>query len=281
MMDLEDEGAELEQEGEPGPRTHIIESYPLPPVFCVDDPKMNQDTAHPIEVVLVSKKGKDRQFSYVDFRPIEKLQTLDDLLDQFGPGTFLLSGRLIDRRTIVLVRMQTVGHEESEEYRPAHALAPQASGGMDLAKLIASLSALAGPVIALLQQNAEARRAEARAAQEREQRHHETLMQTVVQCLNARMGDIEGLANRGGAGAGGGGGSANTYRQAMEDALALIETLKGEGDTDSRVLDLLQSFATGAKQGQGADPSAIAQAAQMIQAAQSMQQPPNPNGQTA
>lgn len=244
------------------------EGYPLPPLFVSDDGG-NANTTQHIDTVLVSKKNeKTKRLDYIDWRPVEQMSTLDQLLEQFGPGEYLVSGRLLDRRTIVRARMVSVG---ATDVREAQAMLPPQPREFNFEKLATGIAAAVAPVLAfvtsMMERGAIARDKERELDRQRisEDRARteamfEKMMTMVTTTLGARHEDtgalVQALLSAKTESPGGGPTEAKAYKEGQADALEMLAALKEGGvlgpDSETQVIDLLKSFAAGANEGKKA-----------------------------
>lgn len=242
-----------------------VEGFEVPTILLPDD-REDTPSEKKIEVILVLKKLK-QGLTYLGWKPIAELQSLDDLMHIYGSGTYMLQGRAMDMRHNIRQRVVSVGAEEDSQSGGRPALPPPRYE-VDIAKIVATVVTALTPILGLFQQADERRRSEAREVREREaDRDRETRererearereLAMLTQTLSSRNVELsellKGLLAQSGATTGGAS-DAKAYRTGQEDALALLATLKetdmlGDG-TETKILDLMQSFIVGGKQAQ-------------------------------
>lgn len=244
--------------------------YELPPIFVTADGD-NSATVKKIEVVYVYKKLPSKQISYIDWRPIAELSDLKDLLEQFGAGTYCLQGRAHNRVATVKQIYHTVGSDTAAEIIPSRG-AP-ARGELDVAKLATGIVAIASPILAIMTDLMDRRdkaRAEDRHREEerrsderrREDDRNQAFMTTMSQLMTARNSDLEAMVRAGNearvvAAAPPAARLNDAFQDGQASVLEIIRTVKEEGlageDMESRVLGIVEAFATGKKKADADD----------------------------
>lgn len=269
--ELDDRGITEGDVDEIDPRDgkEVITTWDLPPIFVSGNDASDLPTTRRIEVVFVSRKNAAKELAYIDWKPIEQLEDISQLLDIFGPGTYRVQGRASDRKTVVKQIFHTVGAETQEvlSHRERAALersarAPQ----LDLTQIVAAVTAIATPVLGVLGTLMDRRDAARREERERDEKRAEMFMTTMTQLMNARNSDLEHMLKASQRPS-----SANTpaeaYQEGQAATLELIQAIKDQGlageDSESKLISLVEAFMTGKTK---ADAEAVA-AAQAAQAA--------------
>jgi hypothetical protein len=231
----------------------------LPPIFCRDGEDA-ATTDEPIEYVYVFKKQPSKQMSFVDFRPVDQLQDLNNLLEQFGPGTYTLQGRAANRgRTLKQVAV-VVGSEHGDG-SPRGALEHVPRGGFDLDKLIATASPLVAIVTAIWDKREAARREEREAerirqAEERrrDDERNERFMSLMTGLMKARNEDLETIVReKQQANAPSSARERTAFEDGLASALEMLKSAREEGlagdDLETRLVGLAEAFVAGRKKG--------------------------------
>ena len=263
--DIEAElAAELGDEEEP---REVVEVFDLPDIFQraddVDkDSETNKGTTRKIETVLIFRKKTSRDMPYLGWRPIDLISDLDALLELYGPGTYQLIGRGMDRRRNIKVVFQTVGDDDNPT-RQAHQMTRAMPAGLDVTKLVTAATAIATPLLAMFEKWREDGDRRRREELERERERHErdrerddSRTKTMLELVGARNQDLvtavkalqDGKRDQAG-------GTAESYKTGMVDAIALVSELKEAGltsdkeDFDTKVLGIVESLIQGGKKG--------------------------------
>jgi hypothetical protein len=247
--------------------------YEVPSIFLRDGAATH--TKEPIAFIYVHQKQPSKQMAYVDFRPVDQLQDLGDLLEQFGPGTYTLQGRGENRRQMMAQVTVVVGQELGQGVAGGRAMDRMPTREpMDLTKVVAGVAAAAAPVVSLVLGYLEKRDVERREDRDRERERmseerrrdderNERFMATMTGLMKARNEELtDRLTERQQQQAPGEAREKKAYQDGLADALALIDEAKenGGGDIETRVLSLIESFAAGKQKGDSDAEKAIAAA---------------------
>jgi hypothetical protein len=236
----------------------ILTTHELPELFCRGEEADDQPTLKRIATVFVQRKHPStKELSYIDWKPIEQLSTVAELLEQFGPGTYRVQGRADDRKTVIKQIFHTIGDAEAEVLtmrgRGALERSAHQASQFDLTKIVAAVTAISTPLLGVIGTLMDRRDAARREEREREEKRQEMFMTTMSQLMNARNQDLEHLLKASQRPAAGGG-SAEAYQEGQATALELLRAAKEEGltgeDLETKMLSLLESLAVGAKKGE-------------------------------
>lgn len=236
----------------------VVTLYDLPELFCRGEDDQDAPTTRRISTVFVQRKHPStKELAYIDWKPVEQLSTVQDLLDMFGPGTYRVQGRADDRKTVIKQIFHTVGDAEPEVLglrRRGELERTAAAPRLDITQLAAAVTAIATPILGVLGGLMDRRDAARREERERDEKRQEMFMTTMTQLMTARNSDLESMLRAAQRPS-----SANTpaeaYQEGQAATLELIRAVKEEGlggeDAETKILSLLESLAAGAKKGEG------------------------------
>lgn len=252
-----------ERRTDPAELDDAVTMYPCPPLFLKEDETADErPLAAEIKTVIVHRRRGIKDLPYLGWKTIEELWEAEDLLREYGQGTYILYGRGLDRRNNIRVTTLTVGDPDE---RKAAIVAPRPSKGneIDFAKVIGAISAAAAPFVAIFQDAARERREEARRERdrdderrreerERDQTRHNEQMEFIAKLAAARNEDLVTIlktqAERTSTS-----GSASDYQQGQADMVALMTEMResgmGKEDPENKLIDLLGSLVAGGRLG--------------------------------
>lgn len=272
VEELEEEEIDEERTATPRPRRgerETIENYPLPAIF-IELAGDNAPTLIEIKTVYVYKKTPSRKLSYINWFPITECDEPEKLLELCGPGTYCVQGRGIGRDNNIRQVYLSVGDEiEGPTYAHRAQLERTGSAKLNFTDLVSAAVAAATPLLGLWEGISEKREAQ-RAAERQEERErreaertredarNQTFMESMTKLMGARMTDLEALLKAqqaaGGASSANGNKLQDAYQTGQTDTLELIRMVKEEGlggeDLESKIVDLIGSFAKGRQQGE-------------------------------
>ena len=239
-----------------------VTMYPCPPLFLKEEETTDERplTAE-IKTVIVHRRRGIKDLPYLGWKTIEELWEAEDVLREYGEGTYILYGRGLDRRNNIRVVTLTVGDPDARKAIVSPRPAPRSE--VDFAKVVGAVATAAAPFLALWQEAARERREEARRDREREderrreererdQQRHNEQMDFIAKLAAARNDDLVALLKTQ-AETKSSGGTAESYREGQADAIAMLAELRegglGKEDPENKLIDLLGSLVAGGRMG--------------------------------